>query len=158
MLREKPLVVHLCAARYHKLYPSWSILRSSVLLWENVSLCTFVTVLVLFCYRTDPLKWLMWRSNEFATSSASYSARRLQKHIACMTKHLVIMPKVKRKPTNGVSVSRNGGYRLMVKSVLDDLQLNHNWKCGKIMALKASSWRKFFNQDRRWIENFIVPF
>jgi len=37
-------------------------------------------VLVLFCNRTNLLKWLMWRSNGFASNSASNSARRLRNH------------------------------------------------------------------------------
>ena len=49
-------------------------------------------MLVLFCDRTDLLRWLIWRNNGFASNSASDSARRLRKPTECLKKHLVIMP------------------------------------------------------------------
>ena len=40
---QKLLVVELCAARYHELYPLWSILPSGVLLWGRMCfLCAFL--------------------------------------------------------------------------------------------------------------------
>ena len=44
---------------------------------------------------------------------------------------------------------KNDGYHLMKKNFVDDHQLNHNRKCGKHMALKASSIRYLFEQDRK---------
>jgi len=77
----KLLVVQLQAARYRELYPLLTTLPSSFLLWWCVFPVHFCdVVLVLFCDRTDLLKWLIWRSNGFASNSASNSARWLQNH------------------------------------------------------------------------------
>ena len=64
----------------------------------------------------------MWRSNGFESNSVSNSAKRLRKRTECLKKNLVITPKAKRKPTNGLSVSRTDGCHSMMKSVLGNLR------------------------------------
>jgi len=77
----KPLVVQLQAAKSRKLYPLSTTWPSSALLWWHVFSVQFCDImLVLFCDSTDQLKWLMWRSNGFASNSASNLSRWLQNH------------------------------------------------------------------------------
>ena len=97
---RKPLVVQLCAASYRELYPLWISLPSGVVLCGCGCVCVCIfflcifsgVMLVLFCERSDQLKWLMWRSNGFASYSASNLARRQRKYTKCLKKHFVIMP------------------------------------------------------------------
>jgi len=94
---------------------------------SSVRTCVFFSVhfcdgaLALVCDHTDLLKWLMWRSNGFASNSALNLTRWLQKHTQCLKKHLVVMPKAQRKLTNGLSVSRTDGCQSMM-IILDDLR------------------------------------
>jgi hypothetical protein len=85
---RKPLVVQLCAVRFRELYHLWTTLPSGVLLWGGVCFfCAFLWRRVsAFCERTDLLKWLMWRSNGFASNSVSNSTRGLRKHTECLKK------------------------------------------------------------------------
>jgi len=78
-------------------------------------------VVVLFCDGINLLKWLMWRSNRFASYSASNSARWLQKH-RLLTEAFGDKALGQTQTYNGLSISRTGGYQSMMKSVLDDLQ------------------------------------
>jgi len=57
-----------------------------------------------------------------------------------------------------LSISRMDGCQLLMKSVPDNPQRNHNRKCGKSLALKALSIRNLFHQDRQWMENSFLAF
>jgi hypothetical protein len=84
----------LCAARYCELYPLWISRPSGIVLYRHVGfICAFFfyVVLVLFCNRTDLLKYPMWRSNWFASNSASNLARQQRKDTRYLKKDLVIM-------------------------------------------------------------------
>jgi len=110
-----------------------------------VRMCVFCDMLVLLGDCTKLLKLPIWRSNEFASNSASNSPRWLRKYTACLKKHLVIMPYAKCKPTNGLSISRMDGCQLKMKSVLDDLQPE-----------QPKMWQKFDNEGIMHKE-FVPP-
>jgi len=90
---KKMLVVQFCAARYCELYPLWISMPSGIVLYGHVCfICAFFDVmLVMFCNCTDLLKCLMWRSNGFASNSASNLARQQRKDKGYLKKHLVLM-------------------------------------------------------------------
>ena len=111
---------------------------------------------VLFCDRTDLLKWLMWRSNGFASNSASNLATHLQRQTGRLEKHLVLTLSAKRKPTNRSSISRTDGCRWRRRVFLTTFDRNHDRKCDKSLTMKASYIRSLFHQDIQWMENSIA--
>jgi len=57
-----------------------------------------------------------------------------------------------------LNVSSTDGCQSMMKSVLDDLRPEPDWKCGKSFIFKASFIGNLFHQDKRWMENSVANF
>jgi hypothetical protein len=85
----------------HQVSQAVPFMNHSAKQYSAVRTCTFFCAFLWCCVHAvwrlyQTAKLLMWRSNEFASNSASNSTRLLRKHTGCLKKHLVIMPYAER--------------------------------------------------------------